>query len=113
MVEQPLLIYTTFPDEKTALAIGEALVRDRLAACLNVLRGMKSVYRWNDGVERGEEVVGILKTVEERREALTAALKDLHPYDTPVILYLAPEADPATLAWLLASTSGADGGVSV
>ena len=70
MVEQPLLIYTTFPDEETALAIGEALVRDRLIACLNVLPGLRSVYRWQDGIERGREVVGLLKTREGRREAL-------------------------------------------
>lgn len=105
MVEQALLIYTTFPDEKTALAIGEALVRDRLIACLNVLPGMRSVYRYEDKVERGEEVVGILKTREGRREAASAALRDLHPYDTPVILYLAPEADQSTLAWLLDATA--------
>ncbi|WP_133769992.1 divalent-cation tolerance protein CutA [Enterovirga rhinocerotis] len=111
-MEQPLLVYTTFPDEKTALAIGEPLVRDGLAACLNILPGMRSVYRWEGRIEQGEEVVGIIKTVEARREALTAALKDLHPYDTPVILYLAPEADPATLAWLVAATRTADGGVS-
>ena len=104
MIEQPLLIYTTFPDEKTALGIGEALVRDRLIACLNVIPGMRSVYRHEGRIERGSEVVGILKTVEGRREAVTKALRDLHPYDTPVILYLAPDADPATLAWLVAAT---------
>lgn len=112
MVEQPLLIYTTFPDEKTALGIGEALVRDGLIACLNVLPGMRSVYRHEGKIERGQEVVGILKTVESRRETVTTALRDLHPYDTPVILYLAADADPATLAWLVGATQGA-GTVSV
>lgn len=112
MVEQPLLIYTTFPDEKTALAIGEALVRDRLIACLNVLPGMRSVYRLQDGIEHGQEVVGILKTRAGRREEAASCLRDLHPYDTPVVLFLTPEADPATLGWLLASTQ-ADGTVSV
>jgi periplasmic divalent cation tolerance protein len=112
MVEQPLLIYTTFPDEKTALGIGEALVRDGLAACLNILPGMRSVYRWKGKVERGEEVVGIVMTREGRREAVTATLRDLHPYDTPVILYFSPEADQATLAWLLATTGGGNDTVS-
>ena len=106
MVEQALLIYTTFPDEEAALGIGEALVRDGLIACLNVLPGIRSVYRYEGRIEQGREVVGILKTVEGRRDAVTAALKDLHPYDTPVVLYLAPDADPATLAWLVANTSG-------
>lgn len=113
MVEQALLIYTTFPDERTALAIGEALVRDRLAACLNVLPGMRSVYRWQDGVEHGSEVVGLLKTREGLRAAATAALKDLHPYETPVVLYLSPDADPATLAWILGATERGEDPVAV
>lgn len=112
MIEQPLLIYTTFPDEKTALGIGEALVRDGLVACLNVIPGMRSVYRHAGKIERGQEVVGLLKTVESRRAAVTTALRDLHPYDTPVILYLAPDADPATLAWLVEATGG-DGTIDV
>ena len=104
MIDTPLLIYTTFPDEKTALGIGEALVRDGLIACLNVIPGMRSVYRFEGRIEQGSEVVGILKTVEHRRDAVTATLRDLHPYETPVILYLAADADPATLAWLIANT---------
>jgi periplasmic divalent cation tolerance protein len=105
VIHSAVLVYTTFPDEETALGIGEALVRDRLIACLNVLPGMRSVYRWDDAIERGAEVVGILKTVEGRREDAIAQLRDLHPYDTPVILCLPADADPATLDWLVACTA--------
>lgn len=105
-MERPLLVYTTFADAETALAIGETLVRERLAACVNVLPGMVSVYAWKGAIERGREVVAILKTRESLAEALSAALKERHPYETPIILHLpASGADPDTAAWIMAETS--------
>jgi len=108
-MERPLLVYTTFPDVDTALAIGESLVRDGLIACINVLPGMRSVYSWKGAVERGEEAVGILKTRKGLQEQVQAALKDRHPYETPVILLIEPGADAATLDWLLGETAGGKG----
>jgi periplasmic divalent cation tolerance protein len=106
-MERPLLVYTTFPDEETALAVGEALVREKLAACVNVLPGMRSVYAWKGAVERGQEVVAIVKSREGLAGALEAALKARHPYETPILLRLTPSgADAGTLAWLLAETGG-------
>lgn len=106
-MERPLLVYTTFPDPETALAIGEDLVRARLAACVNVLPGMASVYAWKGAVERGAEAVAILKTGEGLGPALAAALKARHPYETPIILHLpVAEADPDTAAWISAETEG-------
>lgn len=104
-MERMLLVYTTFADAETALAVGESLVRDRLAACVNVLPGMRSVYAWKGAVERGAEVVAILKTRDGQGAALAAALKARHPYETPIILHLpVGEADPDTAAWILAET---------
>ncbi|MBD8905921.1 divalent-cation tolerance protein CutA [Methylorubrum zatmanii] len=105
-MERPLLVYTTFPDAPTALAIGEALVRARLAACVNVIPGMLSVYAWKGAVEHGQEVVAIVKSREGLAEALTTALKQRHPYETPVILRLPVSgADPDTAAWIQAETA--------
>jgi periplasmic divalent cation tolerance protein len=107
-MDEPLLVYTTFPDEETALAIGETLVRDKLAACVNLIPGMKSVYAWQGAVERGEEVVGIVKTRAGLRDEVAAALKARHPYETPIVLFIAPAgADAATLQWLMAETGAA------
>lgn len=107
-MERPLLVYTTFPDAPTALAVGEALVRARLAACVNVLPGMQSVYAWKGAVERGEEVVAIIKSREGVADRLAAALKEHHPYETPIILHLpVAGADPDTAAWIRAETDGA------
>jgi Uncharacterized protein involved in tolerance to divalent cations len=106
-MENPLLVYTTFPDVDTALGIGEALIREKLIACINVLPGMRSVYAWKGAVEHGQEAVGILKTRKGLQEEVLRALKKHHPYETPVILFIEPGADAATLAWLTGETAGA------
>ncbi|KAA0125263.1 divalent-cation tolerance protein CutA [Methylobacterium sp. P1-11] len=104
-MERPLLVYTTFPDLASALNIGEALVREHLIACINVLPGMQSVYSWKGAVERGVEVAAILKSREGLADALAAALKARHPYETPIILHLpVVDADSDTAAWILAET---------
>ena len=106
-MDRPLLVYTTFPDLDTGLAIGEALVRAKLAACVNVWPGMRSVYAWKGAVEHGQEAVGIVKTRAGLRDEIAAALKERHPYETPIILFLEPSGgDEATLAWISGETSG-------
>lgn len=106
-MDNPLLVYTTFPDADTGLSIGEELVRAGLAACVNVIPGMRSVYAWKGEVERGEEAIGIVKTRTGLKEAVRAVLKERHPYETPVILFLEPAGgDAGTLAWLMAETLG-------
>ena len=105
-MERLVLVYTTFPDEATALAIGEALVTEKLAACVNVIPGMRSVYAWKGAVERAEEVVGLVKTREGLAEAVRAALKARHPYETPIVLVLPVSGgDADTLAWIGAETT--------
>jgi periplasmic divalent cation tolerance protein len=106
-MDNPLLVYTTFPDVDTALSIGESLVRDGLIACINVLPGMQSVYAWKGATEKGQEAVGILKTRKGLQDKVHQALKDRHPYETPVIFFIEPSgADAATLAWLNGETAG-------
>ena len=110
-MERPLLVYTTFPDAASALEIGEALVREKLIACINVLPGMRSVYAWKGAVERADEVVAILKSREGLAEALSAVLKARHPYATPIILHLPVDGvDADTAAWILRETGATPGG---
>jgi periplasmic divalent cation tolerance protein len=107
-MEHPVLVYTTFPDEATALAIAEGLVAEKLAACVNVVPGMKSVYAWRGAVERADEVVGIIKTRAGLAEAVGAALRARHPYETPIVLFLeVAGGDAGTIAWLLGETGAA------
>jgi periplasmic divalent cation tolerance protein len=106
-MDSPLLVYTTFPDVDTALSIGEALVREKLIACINVVPGMRSVYAWQGAVEHGQEAIAILKTRRSLQDDVGRALKERHPYETPIVFFIEPsDADIDTVQWLLAETGG-------
>jgi periplasmic divalent cation tolerance protein len=100
------LIYCTCPDTDTAERIATTLVERRLAACVNVLPAVTSIYRWQEAVERSSEVLLLIKTCAERYPALEAAIRELHPYELPEILAVEAAAGlPPYLAWVRDSTS--------
>ena len=106
-MQETALVYTTWPSAGEAEAAGRALVEARLCACVNILPGMISVYSWEGKIERGEEVVMILKTRRALSSALMEAVKATHPYDTPAIVELPVSAiDPRFGAWIAAETAG-------
>src|SRR5258708_39858534 len=86
--ERAVFVYTTYPSLVEAERIGKALLERRLAACVNILPGMISHYRWQGTIERGEEVVMIVKTRASLAEGVRAAVKAMHSYTTPAILVL-------------------------
>lgn len=95
------LVYITAQNKAQAEQIGRALVERELAACVNILDGMTSIYRWEGKIERAEEVVLIAKTDEARAEAVVAAVKELHSYSVPCALVLPIlGGNPDYLAWL-------------
>ena len=99
------LVFCTCPDTTTAQMLAHQMVELRLAACVNLLPPMQSVYRWQGQVEQAEEVQLLAKTCADRLEALTAAIVQLHPYELPEILALTPSAGlPAYLDWIRAET---------
>jgi periplasmic divalent cation tolerance protein len=99
------MLYTTFPSLVEAEKAGKALVEDRLAACVNILPGMISHYRWQGTVERAEEAVMLIKTRASLAESVRAAVKASHPYETPAILVLPIESvDEAYFGWIMDST---------
>jgi periplasmic divalent cation tolerance protein len=103
--DKAVLIYATYPDPETAEAEGRALVEAGLAACVNILPGMVSVYRWEGAVERSEECVMIIKTRAVLADAAIAAAKGRHPYTTPAFVILPVEGGSADyLDWIVAST---------
>ena len=105
----PRILYVTAPDMDAARAIGAALVEARLAACANILPGMVSLYRWNDALEEGREVVLIVKTTCSRAEAATAAIVAMHPYDLPCVLAFDPAGGHAPfLHWITEAVTGSD-----
>ena len=104
-MERAVFVYTTWPSAPEAEAAGRALVERRLAACVNILPGMISHYRWEGKVERAEEAVMIVKTRASLTDAVSDAVKELHPYDVPAILVMPLESVEQTyLGWLLAET---------
>jgi periplasmic divalent cation tolerance protein len=98
--------YVTAGSRAEALAIGRAVVEERLAACANVLDGMTSIYWWQGALEQAGEAVLILKTRTELVERLTARLKELHSYDCPCVIALPIAAgNAAYLDWIACETS--------
>ncbi len=86
-----LLVLCTFPDLEKARQIGTLLVEKQLAACVNLLPGVESIYRWEGKIETAGEVLGIFKTTREAYPFFTEALGEAHPYEVPEIIALKPE----------------------
>ena len=84
-----LIAYCTCPDAATADALAQALVSERLAACVNVLPGVRSTYRWQGRVERSDEVLLLIKTTRDRLEAISARVQALHPHELPEVIAVA------------------------
>jgi periplasmic divalent cation tolerance protein len=107
-MERAVFVYTTYPSLVEAENAGRAIVERRLAACVNILPGMISHYWWQGALERGEEVVMIIKTRASLAEPVRAAVNEMHSYTTPAILVIPLESvDQAYLGWILAETEAA------
>lgn len=97
----PVVVFVTFPSMEVARNLSNDLVQNRLAACVNLIPGAESVYRWQGRVESSTEVVGIVKTTALKVGALRERYLSLHPYEVPEFLTLpAPGGSPAYLEWV-------------
>ena len=98
---QFVIVLTTFPVDEDANTLARTLVSERLAACVNVLPAMTSVYRWKGSVEEDREHQLVMKTTRDRVPALEARLRALHPYEVPEFLVLdVASGSEAYLSWL-------------
>jgi periplasmic divalent cation tolerance protein len=100
-----ILVLTTLGADADAVALARTLVDERLAACVNVLPVMTSIYRWKGSVEQDREQQLLIKTTLERVAALATRLRELHPYELPEFLVLGAEASEAYAEWVDDSTS--------
>ncbi len=100
-----LLVLTNCPDETVANTIARAVIEEELAACVNILPRVQSVYRWQGSLESAPEVPLLIKTTATAYPALEQRIAELHPYELPEIIAL-PIAQglPAYLNWLAAET---------
>jgi periplasmic divalent cation tolerance protein len=106
MVRQSILVLTTFPADGDADTLAATLVEERLAACVNILPPMRSVYRWQGKVETADERQLLIKTSPGRMRALEKRVKELHPYEVPEFLAVAIDKTAKDyLSWLIDSTS--------
>ena len=87
-INPPIMVYTTFPTNEIAEDVGGALVDKKLAACVNILPTMISIYEWEGKMERSNEVVMLIKTSKSIEERVIEEVTRLHPYDTPAILVI-------------------------
>ncbi len=107
-MDRAVIVYTTWPSTVEAERAGQALVERRLAACVNILPNMVSIYRWEGKIERAGEAVMIVKTRASLTGAVETLVKKMHSYTTPAILVMPIEAAERTyLGWMLTETEGA------
>jgi len=105
---KPLLVLTNLPDRAAAEALADALIAQRLAACVNILAPCRSVYRWKGAVQHDDEHPMLIKTTAERYPALEQAIRAGHPYELPEIVAVPiGRGLAAYLEWVAAETAGA------
>ena len=105
MTADYVIVLTTLPSDFDSRAFGRTLVDERLAACVNLLPAMESVYRWEGRVEEDTERQVIIKTSRERVVALWDRIRELHPYETPEFVVLSiQDGSDAYLRWIGEST---------
>ena len=104
--EKFVIVLTTLPAEGDAERFATQLVQERLAACVNLLPPMQSVYRWKDAIEKADERQIVIKTTRTRLGDLEARIRQLHPYDVPEFVVLSIDSGSADyLSWLIQNTA--------
>jgi periplasmic divalent cation tolerance protein len=100
-----LFVYITTKDKNQARSIGRTLVEERLAACVNIIDGMESIYHWNNSICEDRETILIAKTRDDLLEDLTTRVKSLHSYTCPCVIAMPiTGGNQVYLDWIKSST---------
>ena len=103
------LAFCTAPSEEVGLELARQLVRAQLAACVNLVPRVRSIYRWDDDVQEDDEVLLVIKTDDKHLQELIATVRRLHPYDVPeLVAWPLSGGSPEYLDWVQRSLG--DGG---
>lgn len=95
------ILYSTFPDQKSAEAVASELIEVGLAACVNLIPVLSSTYKWKGKTERGNEIILLAKTTKKKIAKLRKKVESLHPYDCPCLITIKPsEVNKAYIAWV-------------
>ncbi|MGD2119820.1 MAG: divalent-cation tolerance protein CutA [Chromatiales bacterium] len=101
-----IIIYCTCPDIATAEKISRQLVEAKLAACVNMLPGVTSIYAWQGKIEQSAEVLLLIKSVQERFVQISALIEDIHPYELPELIAVSiMDGLPGYLDWIKQCTT--------
>lgn len=101
----PVLVYVTAPNREVAGQLAQEAVGQRLAACVNLLGGMRSIYRWQGQIEEADEIAMLFKTSGRKVEALKHYIGTAHPYAMPCCIVLPPAGGlPGYLQWIAEQT---------
>jgi periplasmic divalent cation tolerance protein len=100
-----VMLYITASNKQEALKIGSALVKERIAACANVVGSIRSIYWWKGKIEKGAEAVLIAKTKQSLVKKAIAFIRNMHSYDCPCVVALPiVDGNPAFLKWISQET---------
>lgn len=101
MKTEALIVLCTFPSDTEARQIGAALVEKQVAACVNLLPGVTSIYRWQGKINEDAEVLAVIKTTRSVYPKLESLIREWHPYEVPEVVALpVEEGSAAYLNWL-------------
>jgi periplasmic divalent cation tolerance protein len=104
-MEQAILVFTNVADVSTAQTLAHRLIEQNLAACVNQLPGVQSIYRWQGVIEQASEITLLIKSTQARYEELENAIRNMHPYQLPEIIALPIVAGfPPYLSWIAQET---------
>ena len=103
--DKMIVIYTTFSSEEDARRIGRLIIEERVAACVNIFGGMRSIYHWQGQVEESDETAMIVKTRKSLKAEALELISANHPYSVPALIVLEPDHVAASYeAWLKEAT---------
>ncbi|MHA1214008.1 MAG: divalent-cation tolerance protein CutA [Candidatus Hodarchaeales archaeon] len=104
-----IAIYTTFNNKEAAIKFGRKIIRKKLAACVNIIPRVYSIYPWDGKIEEDEESIMILKTTDKNKEQILSLIRTEHPYDLPAFLvYPIQEGSKEYLDWIEKQSRGLD-----
>jgi len=99
-----IVVLTTVGDEEQAIEIAREIVARRHAACVNIIQGVRSIYRWKGRICRDGELMLIIKTIESEYQSVMETIQELHRYELPEVLaFSVTDGSPAFLSWLTES----------
>ena len=105
-MQAPILVLTTFPDIDTAQRLAQAMVKAKLAACVNIIPGSQSIYCWKGEICNEKEYLAIIKTTDDCYQKLELYIQEQHPYELPEIISTPiNKGSEEYLAWLTANTA--------